>query len=241
LLAGAVSHTRAADAPLKVRASNGVRAVLESIKPQAEKAAGRPLDIEYSSSSNLKTKLLGGEPFDVTIVASDVMEDLLKNAKVASGSAVILARCGIGIGVRAGAPKPDIHTPDALKLTFINAKSVTYAQDGASRPHLVEMWDQMGIGDMIKAKAQPTQGSGAATTKVANGEAALVLSLVSEIQGVKGVDLVGPLPDKYQTYVTFSAGVSEAASNRGAARAFIKYMSGPAAASAYRTNGMRPR
>src|ERR1041385_6546092 len=114
-------------APLHVLASNGVKAVIDDIRPQAVRAVGRPLAIDYDTSSSLKKRIEGGEAFGVAILTSDVIDDLAKAGKIASGTSTEIARCGIGIGVRAGAAKPDIHDGAALKKTLLAAKSITYA------------------------------------------------------------------------------------------------------------------
>jgi molybdate transport system substrate-binding protein len=145
---------------------------------------------------------------------------------------------GIGFAIRSGAPKPDIRTPEALKQTLLAAKSITYAGDGASRPYLDKMLDKLGIAGEVKPKLILTQGSGLAMASVASGKAAVVMTLISELLPIHGIDIVGPLPPDLQNYVTFGAAANAKSSNSAAAAALIAVLREPAAASVYKAKGM---
>jgi len=176
-----------ADRPaLRVIVSNGVKTVIDEIRPQWEKAAGSPLSFEFGTTAALKQKIESGEPFDVTILTSDAIGDLIKEGKVAGSSRMELARCGIGLGTRAGAPKPDISTVDALKRTLHSAKSVTFAEAGASRTYLDKMFAQFGMADEMKAKTVLTPSSVNSNKLVSDGKAQYILTLVSEILPAPG-------------------------------------------------------
>jgi molybdate transport system substrate-binding protein len=225
-------------AEVHVLASNGIKAVMDELRPQAERAIGHPLAIEVDSSSVLKQKIDGGEAFDVAIVTSEVLDELSKAGKIVSGSSAGIARSGIGVGIRAGGPKPDIRTAAALKQTLLKAKSITFAQDGASRIYLEKMFDRLGIGSDLKPKIIREQGSARATARVADGSAELVLTLVSEILPAPGVELLGPLPAEVQNYVSMSAGVGAKARNADAAKALVKFLAGPSVAPILKAKGM---
>jgi len=225
-------------APIHVLASNGMKAVIDELKPQAERAAGRRLMIEYGTSSSVKKRIEGGEAFDVAILTSEVIDDLAKAGKIAAGTRTEIARCGIGIGVRAGAAKPDIRTPDALKKTLLAAKSITYAQDGASRTYILQMQDKLGIGDAMKAKTILEKGSVGSNARVADGSVEMVLTLVSEILPAKGVQLVGPLPAEVQHYVNFAEGIGPNSKNTEAGKALVKFFASPAVAPTLKAKGM---
>jgi molybdate transport system substrate-binding protein len=154
---------------------------------------------------------------------------------------VDLARCGIGIGIRTGASKPDIKTPETLKQALLKVKAVSYAQDGASRGSVEKMFARMGIADQMKAKTVLDQGSVRAAGHVVSGDADFVLTLVSEILPIKGIELLGSLPEEYQGYVSFSAGVATKAQNPDAAKAFLKFLAAPTNAATYKAKGMEPR
>jgi molybdate transport system substrate-binding protein len=226
--------------PVRVIVSNGIRTTVEELQPQAERAIGRPLVFEFGTTADLKTKIGGGAPFDAALLTSDAVDDLIKGSKIA-GPSTPLARAGIGIGVRAGGPKPDIRTPDALKQTLRDAKSVAYAGNGASRMYIDQMMDRLGIASDMKTKIYLTQGSVAAGEHVAASQGSLVITLISEILPMKGIELVGPLPASLQNYVNFAGGVGAKAQSREAAAKLIQFLKGPAAASAYKAKGMEAR
>jgi molybdate transport system substrate-binding protein len=234
----AMYSAAAQNAPVHVLASNGVKAVIDELKPQAERAVGRPLAIEFDTSSSVKKRIEGGEAFDVVILTSDVIDDLAKAGKIAPGTRTEIARCGIGIGVRSGASKPDIKSADALKKTLLAAKSITYAQDGASRTYILQMEDKLGISDQMKAKTILEQGSVRSNARVAEGSAEMILTLVSEILPAPGVQLVGPLPAEVQHYVNFATGIGTNTKNTDAGKALAKFFSSPAVAPTLKAKGM---
>ena len=172
--------------------SNGVKAVMDQLRPQAEQAVGRPLAIEFGTTASLLERINGGVPFDAAVLTSEAITGLMDNGKLKSGSLEDLARCGIGVGMRAGAAKPDIHTAEALKRTLRNAKSITFAQEGASRAYLEKMFEHFGIADEMRGKRVLTPSSVKSNALVRDGEAEFILTLVSEILPAQGVELVGP-------------------------------------------------
>jgi molybdate transport system substrate-binding protein len=227
--------------PLRVLVSNGVKPVIEVVQKQAERTAGRPLAMEFNTTTANRQKILAGEPFDVAIFTSEAVEDLVKQGKLAANARAELARTGIGVGVRMGAAKPDLRSADALKRAFVAAKSITYAQDGASRPYLEKLFEKFGIASQMQAKTTLVQGSGAATQLVAQGKVDLVLTLVSEILPVQGIELAGPFPADSQNYVSFAAAASANTRNMDAAKALVQYLSSAAVAPVYKAKGLDPR
>jgi molybdate transport system substrate-binding protein len=234
----AALQVMAQKAPVHVLASNGVKAVIDELRPQAEKAIGRPLAIDFDTSSSVKKRIEGGEAFDVAILTSDVIADLAKAGKIAAGTNTEIARCGIGIGVRSGAAKPDIRTPESLKKTMLAAKSVTFAEDGASRTYILQMFDKLQITDVMKAKTKMVQGSVRSNANVADGSAEMVLTLVSEILPAPGVELVGPLPAAVQHYVNFATGIGANSKNMEAGKALTKFFASPEVAPTLKKMGM---
>jgi molybdate transport system substrate-binding protein len=226
------------EGPVRVLASNGVKAVVEELVPLCEKAIGRPLSIEFNSSAMLKQGIDKGDPFDVAIVTSELMDQLIKEGRIAAATRAAVARSGIGVGVRAGARKPDIRTADAMKRTLLDARAITYAQDGASRPHIVKMLERLGIADEIGRKAILEQGSIRSAGRVVNGDADLLITLNSEILPIKGMELVGSLPAEFQSYVTLVAGAGSKAADPVAAKAVIAFLTGPGVETTLRTKGM---
>ena len=229
------------ESQLRVLASNGVKSALEDLLPQCEQATGRRLAVQFNSSTSLKQSIEKGETFDVVIGTSELVDALIKDGRIEAASRVGLARAGIGVGIRSGATRPDISTPDALKQTLVNAKSITYAQDGASRPFIVAMLDRFGIADAVKPKTILEQGSIRSTARVAQGDAELVMTLVSEILPIKGIELLGPFPDALQNYVSFAAGVNPKSIDSKSGKTLIGFLTGPAAAATFKAKGLEAR
>jgi len=242
LLAAAPGCTSApasppAPAEIRVLSSNGVKAIIEDLRPEIERALGHALSIEFSTAASLKTKIEAGGAFDVTILTPALIDELIPQGKVAGDSRVDVARAGVGVGVRQGAPRADVSTPDALKRTLLQATSVAFTAEGQSRITIDRAFDRLGIAEAMRPKIL-LRGPGEAPEAVASGEAELVLTLMSEILPVPGLQLLGPLPVDLQGYVTFTAGRSSNAGDADAANALLKYLSGPAVAAALKAHGL---
>jgi molybdate transport system substrate-binding protein len=230
----AASSAQAAD--IRVLASNGVKAAIEALKPQLEKSSGSTLSIDFSTTATLAERIQKGEAFDVAILTDDAMQALAKAGKVAPMQ-TRLARVGIGVGYRTGAPKPDVRTAAAVKQALLNAKAIAYTGNGASRPAIDKMIEQLGIAKQMQAKSHLT-AAGAAPAAVAKGEADLVMTLISEILPEPGVELAGPLPSDFQTYLVFAAAPSPKASSNANVLSLIKFLKTPAIAPTYSAKGM---
>ncbi len=228
-------------APLRVMLSNGVKAVVDELRPQCERAVGRPLEIQFGTAVSLQQKIEAGEGFDVALLTAEVIDDLIRSGKVARESRVDLARCGIGVGVRAGAAKPAIGSDAALRRTLLDAKSIAYPGDGASRFHVEKMLGRLGIAAEVKPKTILGRGSAGTGASVASGEAQILFTLLSEIPPLPGVQLVGPLPADLQGYVYFAAGVSAMGGNAEAGKKLIKFLTGNEAGRVYAAKGMEQR
>lgn len=226
---------------LRLLVSNGMKGTTEELQPQCEKAVGRSLAIQFGSTASLKKRIEMGEAFDVTIITTEAIDDLIKQGKLTGASRMDVGRSELGIGIRAGAPKADIGTPEALKRTLQEAKSITYPQDGASRGSIEKMFERMGIAADVKRKIILAPGSGSATESVAAGRAAMVITLFSEIVPIHGVEILGPLPGEYQSDVRFGAATSATSKNAAAAKALIAFLSGPKAAPVLKAKGIEPR
>ena len=234
-----ISHS-AGQQPSEVRvlASNGVKAVIEELVPRGERAIGHPLAVTFNSSQALKQSIDKGEAFDVAIMTTEMIDGLIKEGKIVTGTRAAVARSGIGVGIRSGARKPAIKTAESIKRTLLDAKAITYAQDGASRVHIVEMLGRLGIAEQVGHKTILEQGSVRSAGRVAAGDADLIMTLISEILPVKGVELVGPLPAEFQSYVTLAAGVGAKARDPETARALIRFLTSPEVVPTLKAKGM---
>lgn len=218
-LTSALVHAQAA--PLRVIASNGVKTFVEALVPAYEKSSGRKAAITYGTSTTLVKDIVGGAPFDVVIATDEAVEQISKAGKVTTEPATVLGRSQVGVGVRQGTRKPRIGTAAEMKQALVDAKGVSYAGNGASRPHIEKMFAALGIADAMRPRSILEQGSDGAIARVAKGDAELLLTLVSEVLPAPGIELVGPLPKEFRGDVTFAAAVSATAANPAAARALI--------------------
>jgi molybdate transport system substrate-binding protein len=190
-----------------------------------------------NTAEAIPSRMERGEPVDVIILASSALEDLIKRGKVRSDSRVDLVRSAIGIVVRAGAPKPDISSVDALKRTLLAASSIAYS-DSASGVYIgTELFQRLGIAEQVKGKTKKIEGTPVGVV-VARGDAQIGFQQISELLPVPGVQYVGPLPAEVQKVTIFSAGIAVGARNPDSARALIEFLKSPAAAPTIKSSGL---
>ena len=225
---------------LKVLASNGVKAALEELAPVFERATGNKITIQFGLAAVLKREIESGATFDLAVLTSGGIEDLAKQGKVDASGRADIARSGVGIGIRAGAPRPDISTTEALKRTLLAAKSISWAKEGASGVYFASVLKRMGIADEIMPKAILAPAGADVCALLVSGKAELGALLVNELMAVPGVEVVGPLPPELQSYTVFTAAVSGGSSNAAAAKALIKFLSSPAAHAVFKAKGQEP-
>lgn len=236
----AIQSTPAQDTEIRIICSNGFRAALQKLLPQAEHASGRKAKVQFGASRNLKGSIENGEPFDLAILTPQIIGDLTKEGKIASGTALDLASTGIGVAVRAGATKPDVATAQAIKQALLGAKSIGYVQVGAGTPAIVEMLDKLGISQDVAKKTIFQTGAEESMKNLADGKVDLALALVSEVLPASGVQFAGPVPSEFQRKIIMTAGIAGATKNREAANQFVKSLTSASAATAIQAAGMEP-
>lgn len=225
---------------IKVLASNGVRAALEELAPAFERETGNKLVIEFGLAAALKRQIEGGAAFDLAILTSAGIDDLARQGKVDGGSRGSIARSGVGIGIKRGAPRPDIGSPDALKRTLLAAKSIAWAKEGASGVYFASVLERMGIAEQMKPKAVLAPSGAEVGKLVTSGQVELGVILVNELMAIPGVEVLGPLPAELQNYTVFHAGVAAASKNAAAAKALIQFLSAPSSRSVFKAKGQEP-
>ena len=238
----ATGAVRAAE--LKVMISGGFSAAYNTLVPEFERATGNTVATVAGPSMGataqaIPNRLQRGEPADVVIMVGEALDELVKQGKVVVGSRVDLARSYIGMAVRAGTPKPDISSVDALKRTLLAAKSIAYS-DSASGVYLsTVLFPRLGIADQIKDKARmiPADPVGGV---VARGDAEIGFQQISELMPVAGIEIVGPLPPGAQKVTVFAAGIITGAKQPEAGKALIAFLASPAGAVAITHSGMEP-
>jgi molybdate transport system substrate-binding protein len=234
------THATAQSGQLRVLCSNGIRAAVEQLMPEAEKAIGRKISIEYSASTVLKKEIDSGAAFDLTILTPGIVEDLVKSGKIVAGSQINLASIDIGVGIEAGSPKADISTREGMKKRLLAAKSLTWTDGGAASGATVAMLKDLGIEDQLKPKIVLQKTPGRPAQAIAEGEEELMIAPISEIQTVKGVEVLGVFPKQYQKPVVMTAGLGAQAKDAAAAKALAKFLSSAKAAPAIKAAGMKP-
>jgi len=224
-------------AEIKILASNGVREALQELAPAFERATGNKLVITFGLAAALKRQIEAGEAFDLAILTSSGIDDLAKQGKVDAASRASIARSGVGIGIRKGAPRPDIGTPDALKRTLLSAKSISWAKEGASGVYFAGLLERMGIAEQMKPKVVLAPSGAVVGKLVAGGEVQLGVILVNELMAAPGVEVLGPLPAELQNYTVFHAGVGVGSKDSSAAKALIKFLTTPSAGAVFKAKG----
>src|SRR5947209_16615316 len=234
----------AAAAEVRVMISGGLTAAFNALAPEFERSTGNKVLIAYGPSMGttvnaIPVRLERGEPADVLIMVGYALGDLVSKGKVVPDSRVDLVTSAIGMAVRAGAPKPDISSADALKRALLAAKSVAYS-DSASGVYIsTEMFQKLGIADEMKDKARKIPATPVGEI-VAHGDAELGFQQISELQSVPGIDIVGQLPPELQNITVFSAGIASVSKEPEAGKALIKFLASAAARDTIVKSGMEP-
>lgn len=224
---------------IEVFSGNGMRAVLAELAPRFERAHGHAVRVSFDPGQIILRRVEGGEAADVALMGEEALDRLVAAGVVDARTRRVLARNGIGLGVRSGAPKPDISTREAFVQALRTARSVAYTSEGASGIHFAGLIDRLGIGDEVRAKAK-TQPGGLVGELVVAGEAEVAIQQLPELLAVPGVDVVGPLPAEVQKINTTAAGVFTASRAAEAARQLIEFLASAEAAAVFRARGFEP-
>jgi molybdate transport system substrate-binding protein len=197
--------------------------------------------VEFESVGGVDAakRVQAGEAFDVVVLAADAIDQLLASGRVAAGSKVDLVRSSVAVAVRAGAPRPDIGSEDALRRAVLAARSMSYST-GPSGVYLARLFERWGIADAIKSRIVQAPPGVPVGTLVARGDVELGFQQLSELMHLQGIEVIGTLPAEVQIVTTFSGGVCTAATQPDAARKLLAFLASPAADEAKRRYGMEP-
>ena len=221
--------TAAQAGEVRVISAGAVKSIVTELAQAYEKETGNKVVMEFGPMGFVRQKL-ASEPADVVIMSDTVIEDTIAKGGVTASSRTDIARTGMGVGVREGAPLPDISSVDAFKRALLEAKSIVYvdpASGATSGVHFASVLQKLVIADAVKPKTKLVPG-GYPAELVAKGEVDLVVHQISEIVPVKGVTLVGPLPKDVQKLTVYSAGVAAKSTNAELGRGFIAFLTRPA-------------
>jgi molybdate transport system substrate-binding protein len=229
-------------AEVHVMISGGLSAAYNALVPEFEKATGNKVITAYGPSMGttvnaIPMRLDRGEPADVLILVGYALDDLIKQGKAVNR--IDLVNSKIGVAVKAGSPKPDISSVDAIKRALLAAKSVAYSDSASGVYVSTEMFDKLGISAEMKDKAKKIPATPVAEI-VARGEAELGMQQISELKPIPGIDIVGPLPDGLQKVTVFSAGIATVSKEPEAGKALIRFLGSPVARETIVNSGLEP-
>ncbi len=224
---------------VSVLASPGTREALLDLIPAFETTAGHKMVVTWSGTQNVRKQIAAGEVYDLVVVETSVLEELINQSHIVRANRVDIMKSAVGAAVRAGAPKPDIASAEALKNTLLAAGSIGYSS-GPSGVHMVELFQRMGIAQQIEAKLKQTAPGLRVASAIASGEIEIGFQQVSELIHEAGIDYIGPLPEDLQKITIFSAGIHSKAREPERAQELVKHLTSPAAATIIRKHGLEP-
>ncbi len=232
---------------IRMLSAGAVGEIVRDLAGEFERARGSKISAEWTRSPLVLERIRSGELFDVVITTQSRIAALIREGRLASDSAAVLARSGIGVAVKAGETKPDIGTVDAFVHALRTARSIACADPAfgtASGLYLVELFDWLGLTAELKPKMRLIGAVGGKPVvvceAVADGKAELGIQQIAEIVSVPGVDLVGPLPPEIQHMTVFAVAVASVAQNPGLARDYVTFLTSEAAKTVIAANGMEP-
>jgi molybdate transport system substrate-binding protein len=239
-LAGIATAARGAE--LKVLSGRGFSPVLDALQNEFERTTGHKLTIQYGPGNAISDRVLKGELADIVILPRPLVADLTNQSKILPDSMLNVARSDVGMGIRAGAPKPDIKSPEAFKRWLLDTKTIVCSDPaiGAiTSVYFTRMLERLGIADQVRPKIRFVSAQHTADY-VARGEADVAVQLGNEILEVSGVEFV-PLPADFQTTdFIFTLGIASSAKDLEAAKALSRFLSGPAALTVIKAKHLDP-
>jgi molybdate transport system substrate-binding protein len=228
-------------AELTVYSTIGVRSAAEQLFTQFDKASGHKLVVTWGTAPMLVKRIENGGRADVVVLSRGSIDNLQKQGKIAPGSDVALASSGVGIAVKAGAPKPDISTPEALKRALLAAKSIAYSEPsagGASGVYFAKLLERMGIAEQMKPKTKYPPPGGFSANLLMTGEAELAVQQKPELLHVAGVEVVGLLPGDLNVVTEFAVAIMTGTKSADAAKTLIKLLQSSEATTVFRAKGL---
>ena len=226
-------------AEIKVLSTQATEEAYKELVSQFEKASGHKVTTIFTGTLDLQKRIAAGEKYDLIIMAGPAIDDYIKAGTVVAGSRVDLAKSGVAAAVPKGGQKFDISTVDALKKTLLTAKSIGYST-GPSGVYVLALFQKLGVSAEVTPKLKQTPTGVFVGTIIANREVEIGFQQVSELSLFAGVDYLGPLPAAVQQITVFSVGIQAGAKEAEAAKALVKFITAPAAVSAYRKRGLDP-
>jgi len=226
-------------AEITVIGSTAMTEFIQAAIPLFERDTGTKVKASFMSGSVLPVKVREGVPADLIVTTPDTVDDLVKAGKLVPGSGAPFIKSSAGVAVRAGAPKPDIGTPEAFKAALLAAKSVGISK-GPSGVYMLSLLDRLGIADAVKAKAVFTEPGQRVGLVIASGKAEIGVQQITELLAMPGIDFVGPLPPALQTTIVYATASPVNAREKDAAAAFAKFLASKSVAPIAKKMGLDP-
>lgn len=239
-LCGLASIGPAAAGDIIVLSPGATESSLAEIVPLFEKSSGTTVRVSYGPVGALAKRVAGGEPADVVIVADQAADELRQKGKLVPGSEVVVAKVGVGVFVKKGAPKPDISSLNAFLTSLANAKSISYsdpALGGSAANYVASLMDSLDVTGAIKPKTKLVPPAKPALDLIANGGADFGLNQISEIMADPRLELVGPLPAEVQNYTRYVASIATSSTQKEAAKALIAFLATSPAVAIMKSKG----
>jgi molybdate transport system substrate-binding protein len=233
-----VTATDVTAASIDVLSTLALRGVLVEIAEEFRARTGVSFAATYKSTNMALNLIAQGAIADIAIITREAIDRLVRDGVIVAGSTADLAQCGVGLAVRAGAPKPDISTVAAFKRTLLETKSIAFSRLGASGVHFAEVIERLGIADDVRRKANISDSY--VGEVAARGETEMAVQQISELMPVAGIDIVGPLPGELQKISVFAAGIFRAARYPDAAGKLIAYLAAPGLSAVLIRKGLEP-
>lgn len=224
---------------LTMVSSMATRALLTELIAEFTRATAHGVQLESAGGVDVARRVQGGEAVDIVVLAANAIEQLVADGRLLAGSRVDVARSGMGIAVRSGGRRPDVGSEEALRQAVLAAATVGYST-GPSGKYLVSLFERWGIAPQIAARIVQAPPGVPVAALVARGDVELGFQQLSELLGVQGIDVLGPLPPEVQHITLFSAAVSATCVRPDPARALLDFLAGPAAVAIKRRHGMEP-
>ena len=225
--------------PIRIISSMATRQLLSALIAEFARESSQPVQLESVGGVDAARRVQAGEAFDIVALASDAIEKLVEAGQLTRQSRVDLARSGVAVAVRAGAPRSDLRDGDAVRRAVLAAKTLGYST-GPSGVALARQFERWGIAELIKDRIVQAPPGVPVGQLVAEGRVELGFQQLSELMNLGGIEVLGPLPDDIQIITTFSAAVSVTCARPDAVRALLAFMALPAMDAVKRRNGMEP-
>lgn len=229
----------AAAAEIKMLAAGAMKEIILELVPEFERSSGNRIVATWTGSAGIRKSVGAGEAFDLVIVGAKDVDTFIKDGKMMPGSRVDIAKSGVGVAVKAGAPRPDISSSDTVRKALLSAKAVAFST-GASGAYIERLFERLGIAGEMKEKSRRPPPGVRVAEYLARGEADLGFQQISEFIHETGIDFLGPLPADIQNITQYSSGVPTGSNAAEAAKALQAFLSAPAATPAIKKNGMEP-